>query len=106
MATDTENVSADIHVAPVEGGLYRNADGQYVDAHGNVLDEKKKEDKEKIQTGLDRAEASAEKRKDQAASAPALPGSPLNLTQAELDAKVQLAVQTALAKAGKTPPKP
>jgi hypothetical protein len=47
MTIDTEKVPADIHTT-IPGGLYRNAAGQYVDAHGNVLDPNKDEDKEKI----------------------------------------------------------
>jgi hypothetical protein len=101
MKLDTEKVPADIHTT-VEGGLYRNAAGQYTDAHGNVLDEKDEEkgdeNKQKIKDGLAHAEASAKKREEAAANAPALPGSGLPMNQAELDARIALAVQTALAR--------
>jgi hypothetical protein len=97
MTLDTEKVPADIHTT-VEGGLYKNAAGQWTDAHGNVLDENKDEDKQKIEDGQAYAEASAKKREEQAANAPALPGTGLPVSQAELDARIALAVQTALAR--------
>jgi hypothetical protein len=101
MAIDTEKVPADIHTT-IPGGLYRNAAGQYVDAHGNVLDENKDEDAQKIEDGKAYSEASAKKREEQAANAPVAPAGAagLPLTQAEFDAKVQLAVATALRAAG------
>jgi hypothetical protein len=100
MTIDTDKVPADIHTT-VEGGLSQNAAGQYVDAHGNVLDEKKDEDKERIDAGIAHAEASAKKREEQAVAAP-VPGvaGSLPMNQAELDARVQLAVAQALRAAG------
>lgn len=98
MAIDTEKVPADIHTT-IPGGLYKNADGQYMDAHGNVLDPNKDEDQQKIDDGLAYAEAQAKKREEAAANAPA-PTAGLPMTQAELDARIQLAVQTALRSGG------
>jgi hypothetical protein len=103
MTIDADKVPADIHTT-VEGGLYKNAADQYVKADGTVLDENKDEDKEYINKALSFSEAQAKKREQIAAAAPVTGVAGLPVTQAELDAKIQLVVQQALAAAGAAAP--
>lgn len=92
---DEDKVVSDLHTAPKEGGMYRTAEGSYIDAHGNVLSDKEVKRAERVQ------KIATEKREKEAKAVPVntgMAGTPL--TQSEFDAKVAVAVAAALAHQG------
>jgi hypothetical protein len=92
---DESKVSADLHTAPKEGGMYRTADGLYVDAHGNVLKDEEVKRAERVQ------EIAAKKREAAAQNVPVNTGmAGATMSQAEFDARVQAAVAATLAQMG------
>src|SRR6266404_5428611 len=83
---DESKVSADLHTAPKEGGMYITADGSFVDAHGNVLKDEEVKRAEEVQ------KIAAKKREEAAKQAPVntgMAGAPVS--QVEFDARVQAA---------------